>query len=639
VSVSRFSDRIQEQYKDYFARWDIKRNHPEKGRGIDNPYKSGIGRVLKAYYKQAELKRKFEDIQKQEDALGGLNKKIEEYSESLKEKEEYIKGNKKASEDAKERGNLEDRMESLQLKAKNLKSEYDRWPVLEKTIKDNAKEIPEQEKRLEELNKEKEQADLVEKNRKLKEKYDRVKGKKEILDEKRKLLEKTRKFLQEDMDDLKRVLEHIERLKAGLSAGKINLRFDAKKEITFSVTKGLEPAVTQEISQGNCMKFNAQGKILLSHKDWDIEVTSGEGNYDVIEKRFRDEAMHFKELLGSHDVGSVEEAERLCQEYNKALGAFNTATQNLEDELGEESLDELEQKVKETGIETGVRPIGNIVRDITLTEQKIESLNEEKQKAQDKLEALTGDYGNKDKLFEEIVSLKTDEKQLGNQIKNLSPLPEGFTDAKTFIDKYETTKEKVNDVKEEIHNLKLERTRVEENMPDESSEEVGRAAKEAEEVFEKELKKGKAVEKVLYVTQSLMAELDNETFTGFEKLVSGYAEQLTGGRYKQVHIEKTLPEGLIRADGRILPYLLLSIGTKDVFSLALRLSMAEYFLGGQKGFLIMDDPLVDLDPERQKIAAGVLSVFAGRAQLIIFTCHPSHMEWFNNPNIIEINTG
>ena len=81
MSVSRFSDRIQEQYKDYFARWDIKRNHPEKGRGIDNPYKSGIGRVLKAYYKQAELKRKFEDIQKQEDALGGLNKKIEEYNE------------------------------------------------------------------------------------------------------------------------------------------------------------------------------------------------------------------------------------------------------------------------------------------------------------------------------------------------------------------------------------------------------------------------------------------------------------------------------------------------------------------------------------------------------------------------------
>ena len=60
----------------------------------------------------------------------------------------------------------------------------------------------------------------------------------------------------------------------------------------------------------------------------------------------------------------------------------------------------------------------------------------------------------------------------------------------------------------------------------------------------------------------------------------------------------------------------------------LRLAMAELFLGERKGFLIMDDPLVDLDPQRQRLAAGVLSRFAERRQLLLFTCQPAHAALF-----------
>lgn len=71
---------------------------------------------------------------------------------------------------------------------------------------------------------------------------------------------------------------------------------------------------------------------------------------------------------------------------------------------------------------------------------------------------------------------------------------------------------------------------------------------------------------------------------------------------------------------------MLSIGTRDVLSLALRLSMANHFLKEANGFLIMDDPLVNLDPDRQKKAAEVLKEYAKHKQMVIFTCHPSHAE-------------
>ena len=39
--------------------------------------------------------------------------------------------------------------------------------------------------------------------------------------------------------------------------------------------------------------------------------------------------------------------------------------------------------------------------------------------------------------------------------------------------------------------------------------------------------------------------------------------------------------------------------------------------------MLLDDPLVDMDPERQKAAAAALKAFATRRQLIVFTCHPA----------------
>ncbi len=56
-----------------------------------------------------------------------------------------------------------------------------------------------------------------------------------------------------------------------------------------------------------------------------------------------------------------------------------------------------------------------------------------------------------------------------------------------------------------------------------------------------------------------------------------------------------------------LPLDLLSAGTRDVLSLAVRLGMAAYSLEGNDGFLVMDDPLVNLDPgaSRRRLNASI----------------------------------
>ena len=88
-------------------------------------------------------------------------------------------------------------------------------------------------------------------------------------------------------------------------------------------------------------------------------------------------------------------------------------------------------------------------------------------------------------------------------------------------------------------------------------------------------------------------------------------------------MEGPLPVSLSDADGASLGWDQLSAGTRDTLALALRLAMAGYFLGDEDGFLLLDDPLVDMDPDRQKAAAAALKSFAATRQLIVFTCHPS----------------
>ena len=61
-------------------------------------------------------------------------------------------------------------------------------------------------------------------------------------------------------------------------------------------------------------------------------------------------------------------------------------------------------------------------------------------------------------------------------------------------------------------------------------------------------------------------------------------------------------------------------------ALSLRLSMADYYSKDNKGFLIMDDPLTDMDASRQQSAANCIKQFATEKQVILFTCHQSHAD-------------
>jgi uncharacterized protein YhaN len=100
--------------------------------------------------------------------------------------------------------------------------------------------------------------------------------------------------------------------------------------------------------------------------------------------------------------------------------------------------------------------------------------------------------------------------------------------------------------------------------------------------------------------------------------------KVTRGRYTGI-LQREEDSGLylIEADGERRKESDLSQGTQEQLYLSLRLALAQEFAQGKPPLpLIMDDVLVNFDPERAAAVADVLREVAKTRQVLVFTCHP-----------------
>lgn len=115
------------------------------------------------------------------------------------------------------------------------------------------------------------------------------------------------------------------------------------------------------------------------------------------------------------------------------------------------------------------------------------------------------------------------------------------------------------------------------------------------------------------------------------KLASSIFSELTGGRYTRAFLAADSKRDLKILDvtGRESPAERLSRGTREQLYLAFRLAVIEDF--GEVRLplpIVLDDILVNFDPERQRRSLDVLGRLSRRHQVIAFTCHPTVRELF-----------
>lgn len=104
-------------------------------------------------------------------------------------------------------------------------------------------------------------------------------------------------------------------------------------------------------------------------------------------------------------------------------------------------------------------------------------------------------------------------------------------------------------------------------------------------------------------------------------VVSEYFQQLTNGAYSEITMVERVPTTASGSVLRDFDVKRLSQGTKTSLALATRLALAHAYLAGRSGVIMLDDPCVDMDPERRKAAMSLLDDIGTTHQVVLFTCN------------------
>lgn len=629
VSIDVIKKNLDLELDDLYKRWNIEKNYPENNRGINNPYKVGIGKVLESFYEKENLRivtdRAFEN-----------EKNFEEVSIKLKEISEYR--NKchsekidleVLSEDINKRSILESNMALIN---KNLNEYTDintQWPKNEQKLEFYIEELEKLEKRKEKFEKELLEVKKSIRKRELIQRIDKIKkinSEKDILEES---LKNCKNIVDEDISLLESLNKEIINIETAINAGKMILKLNnSKKEIFIKRDLEKEEALEENI------EYSSKGFISISNEDFSIEIKSGEIDYDELSKKHLLLKSDFENSLKRLEIKDIEEGKennknikeiqynilKKSEEINYILS--NSKLEDLQEEL--KDLEDIEENIDESLINFELKNINNEI----IEKKSTIKINEEK------INFWKEKYGTQDRLFDMVIEEKTNLKLKEKEYEKLKPLPKEFESTDSFLKRLSFLKEKSSNLDEEVLRLRTLHLEAKNNLSDETYEELKKSSIEAQRNFEKNLNRGIKLLKIQKVFFQVKEDLEMDPMESLVKEFKRVLSTITLGKYDNSSIDETFEIELLK-NGNKVPLELLSAGTYDSVALAFRFAILKHLFEENSGYVILDDCLVDLDPIRKKEAVALIQEFGKENQIIFTTCDPTTAQMLGG-NIIEL---
>ena len=630
VSVEKLRLRLDQEYEDYFQHWDTEKEAPENGRGINHPYKKGVGKILKAYYEKEGIEKDYYETCNLEIEIDEINKKIQDEEVKQKKIKDELNQYKGIKSQIQERQQIENDLEKIVHVIEEIKKISKEWPIKENWLLNEVNPIvSKMEEKKWKLEKEENESRQNQKNKEFCQRFKNLHKLHKKIENAENKLSKAKKITEEDIKLLKNIKQEIKDLENKIKASKLTISFFAKNQQVLTIKDASKKEEILPLGQGEKIEKTFQGKLILEHEDWKMEVQAGEGEIDRLIFEKEKKTKEVKDELKKLGTNNFEKAQSINRIYEKLRLEVEYVKRSFIEELGEEKYEELEKKYRQLGKEKQSRPLDKISVDQVRLELELKDLQKKKKEGLEQIKDWEEKYESHDKMVSILGGKQHRQEELKKKLKNLAVLPERFDDYKSFYDYIDRLNDNDRKVQEEISNLREKKITIETQKPDQSSEELKIQLGESEKNFQRILLDGKAIAHIKEKANNLLEKMDIKTYEGFQNKFVKYFIHMSGKSFSGVKMEQDLPGKLIKDDGSELTYNLLSFGTKDTFSLALRLTMAEYFLQDKSGFLILDDPFVDMDPDRQALAAEQIKEFAKHKQVIFLTCHPQTAKMLN----------
>ncbi|PAW64399.1 MAG: hypothetical protein B9S36_02540 [Verrucomicrobiia bacterium Tous-C2TDCM] len=625
VSLEKLATLIDARHGAAFGRWDTALKRPEGNRGLDQPWARGAGAILLAWYEREAARLALEEAENYYRHLDELNLQLQQANASNETLADWVTRHEPVAVDAEQRLQLDAQLTGLESRGKGLKEISQEWPVV-------ANRLREQEALANQL---RERAALLDQELARAKAWDSAAKSRRVLDESAKLqnaiastqaeLAKLGGADPETLAQLEANERERDRLVARIEAATLRVRITSSRALALETRSGVDETVSREITSGGEATFEAGGRVLVRDRDagWEIEVSSGEIDLLGDESRLREIATDNLSRLAALEVPDLDAARQKVATAREQLQRLALLEGQLTELLGSRSLEEWQAEWTRLsgGGSTPARSLGEVSAEHARTESEAGAVSREMANLRQKLGMWESDYVGSEELLDRLADLRSEHKALKQKLEALHPIPEGYSDAAAFLRDFRVQRETLEQRRGEIHRVQIEKATLVGSAPDREPAEASERLEIANAAFSRSLREGEAIERIRRDFSQLRAELDADTLAPWQNHLGEVLAPLTRDRYDGLTADLGKAA---RADSVKIPLAVLSTGTRASLGLALRLSMARWFLEERDGFLLLDDPFVDLDPERQESAATLLRHFAQDKQVILFTCHPAH---------------
>lgn len=631
ISIDTMQKNIEDEIDSLYKRWNREKNYPENNRGVNNPYKTGLGKILESYYNKENLKLLMERADESEKEFEDICNKIKELENKIKLLSEKKLGLEKIEDDVNNRMILDAEISSINKDLEDFSEANREWPKTEQLLEQLDEKILVLKEKRKKLNKEK---DDLEKSKK-----------REVLERKLKNIEEIQEKINyiinelstipiisnDDIDKLSKIQTELLTLDTTMKAGKMIGILKKSSDKPLYISRDFREREVLDL--GN--PFEANGVINISYdNELEMEIKTGDLDFQELNDKYKSSNKEYNQLLHILKIDTIETGKLNLQKIKRLENEKISLNKQLEFILDKDTKEELEEELKELENIKVFRDLDEIHKELTeINEEELDILANKKNKT-DLIVQWKEKYTDHDNLFDLVIDKKTILKDKRSKLEKLKPLPEEFTTADEFKINLILIREELNSAQGDLDKLKSYYYEAKNNLLDTSFEELREEYLHSESIFKRNIQRGEKLLEIQKVFLKTKEELSNNPMEPLAYEFARLLEIITDGKYKTGDIDEEFNIKLQNLNGEI-PVELLSAGTYDSVTLALRFSLLKHIFKGKTGYVILDDCLVDLDPKRKEQSIKLINDFAKEYQVIFTTCDPETAKMLGG-NIIKI---
>lgn len=628
VSIDGLQQNLDEAIKTFYSRWDLSADRPEKGRDIDNPWEMSVGTLLRAYYDKRKAEEELRLATALELRLDEINKQVFVLQQRLSTAGAFIDQYADAYKGAREGQLKSEQIRRLNIELNELKTVQKEWPKDEGRLELLQEAVKENEGRSAALMAELRQAEEYSSLLDLAATHRRLQEAETALKEKRELAASVRPIPKEAVQEFDALQQLVSLNNARLEAHKLQVKVIARAPLTAKVGQTRLTSQARVLSENEEISENFSGSVFVESDTLRVEVSSGNINVSQLLDENRSAEQKMTALLTSYGVqdrtslvAAFETSEQMRQEVQRLESAYHAIADGL-DPVRLREASELIAKQAQPREKTAIN------QEIAAAQRKGGETTGDIKAIQARFTDWQRKYQSVDQLNDILGDKKAELKKVENEVAAFPALPEEYADSASFIAAYERNVKEKEGFATQLQQLRVDLAGLHAQRFDKTVEELTEEVADLSKHYALVRQRAEAYLLIRQELAELRKKFDGNTFEPLRASVSELFHQLSGGKYTIPQLDDYLPSGILGEKGTLGLHLL-SAGTADALALAVRLAMAKQLLSGREGFIVMDDPLINLDPARKKASAEAITAFASEGrQVVLFTCDPEHAKLF-----------